>query len=207
MREMPLALRLLIQHGFGYLRSTQVVPMVVAWTGIWAILAAFAFVNFQQEGLTVLTALGAIGERLSWLPTPGPLGTTQPDGSLTFDGGDVRKIVATYWGSLSAALYIVTLIVARVRGVHTPMALRTRLLLAVWLGGATFAAFAALYLFSEQPFHGSTATWVMVFIALSVLPVLVSLYSLTVTSVIDRTRDALLRAPPRPADSTRAVAE
>jgi len=194
MREMPLALRLLIQHGFGYLRSTQVVPMIVAWTGIWAIVAAFAFVNFQQEGLTVLTALGAIGERLSWLPTPGPLGTTLADGSMTFDGDDVRKIVATYWGSLSAALYIITLLVARVRGVHTPMPLRTRLLIPVVLGGATFAALLALYMFSEQPFHGSTATWIMVFIGLSVLPILVSLYSLTVTHVIDRTRDALLGA-------------
>ena len=196
MRDMPLAFRLLIQHGIGYLRSTQVLPMVVAWAGIWAILAAFAFVNFQEEGLTVLSALGAIGERLSWLPTTGPLGTTLEDGSMTFSGDDVRKVVATYWGVLSAALYIITLIVARIRGPRPPMSLKGRLSIALGLAGATFAAFLALYAFSAQPFHGSTATWVMVFIALSALPLGVSLYSLTVTYVIDRTRDAVLSGPP-----------
>jgi len=32
MHDMPLALRLLIQHGIGYLRSTQVLPMIFVWT-------------------------------------------------------------------------------------------------------------------------------------------------------------------------------
>ena len=195
MRDMPLALRLLIQHGIGYLRSTQVLPMIFVWTGVCAILAAYACVNFQQEGLSVLTALGAIGDRLSWLPTPGPLGTTQADGSMTFNGDDVQKVVATYWGVLSAALYIVTILVARVRGPQSPMPLKARLMIPIGLGVATLAAFLALYAFSEQPFHGSTATWVMIFLALSVLPIGVSLYSLTITHVIDRVRDAILGGP------------
>jgi hypothetical protein len=143
----------------------------------------------------VLTALGAIGERLSWLPTPGPLGTTLEDGSMTFNGDDVQKVVATYWGVLSAALYIVTILLARIRGPRPPMSLKGRLLIAIGLGVATLAAFFALYVFSAQPFHGSAATWVMVFIALSALPVGVSLYSLTVAYVIDRTRDAVLGDP------------
>lgn len=166
--------------------------MLFAWTGVWAILAAFAFVNFQQEGLTVLSALGAIGERLSWLPTPGSLGTSQADGSVTFNGDDVQKVVATYWGVLSAALYIITVLLARIRGPKPPMALRTRLRIAAGLGVATFAAFLGLYAVSSQPFHGSTATWVMIFLALSLLPVAVSLYSLTVIGLIDRGRDAVL---------------
>jgi len=195
MSDMPLALRLLIQHGLGYLRSTQVVPMILVWTGVWAILAAFAFVNFQQEGLSVLSALGAIGERLSWLPTPGPLGTTQPDGSMTFDGDDVRKVVATYWGILSAALYIITVLLARVRGPQPPMPLRARLRIAAWLGIATFVAFFTLYSTSSQPYQGSTATWVMTFLALSVLPIGVSVYSLTIAHLIDRIRDAILSGP------------
>lgn len=168
------------------------VPMLFMWTGVWAVLAAFAFVNFQREGLTVLSALGAIGERLSWLPRPGPLGTPQPDGSITFDGRDVQKLVATYWGVLSAALYLLTMLIARLRGPQPPMPLRVRLRIAAWLGLATLVAFLALYTLSAQPFQGSTATWVMIFLALSVLPVVVSVYSLTVTRAIDRVRDALL---------------
>jgi len=192
MRDMPLALRLLIQHALGYLRSTQLVPMLFTWTGVWAILIAFAFVNFQQEGLTVLSALRAIGDRLDWLPTPGPLGTREPDGSMTFDGRDVQKLVATYWGIVSAVLYLITMLVTRLRGPKPPMPVRVRLRIAALLGMATFAAFLALYSVSAQPFQGSTATWVMIFLALSLLPVAVSLYSLTVIGVIDRVRNAVL---------------
>jgi hypothetical protein len=192
MRDMPLVLRLLVQHGIGYLRSTQVVPMIFTWAGVWAVLAAFAFVNFQQEGLTVLSALRAIGDRLTWLPTPGPLGVRQPDGSMTFDGTDVRKVVATYWGVLSASLYIMTLVVARVRGPQPPTPLRTRLRIAALLGIATFAAFLALYSFSDKAFQGSNATWVMIFLALGTIPVMVSIYSLTVARLLDRVRDTIL---------------
>lgn len=195
MQDMPLALRLIVQHGFGYLRSTQVLPMIVAWAGIWGILAAFAFVNFQEESLTVLSALGALQDRLAWLPTPGPLGTTAEDGSFMLDEEDVRKIVVTYWGMLSAALYLVSVIIVRVRGSRPAWALRRRLGIAVALGVATLATFVALFAFSTQPFQGSTANWFMVFLALSALPVGVSLYSLTVTYLIDRTRDAVLGVP------------
>jgi hypothetical protein len=196
MHDLPLALRLLVQHGLGYIRSTQVLPMIAAWVGIWGIGAAFAFVNFQEESLTVLSALGALADRLAWLPTPGPLGTTADDGSLILDEEDVQKIVVTYWGILSAALYLVSMIVVRVRGRRPALALRRRLGIAVALGVATLAAFVALFIFSAQPFQGSPASWFMVFLALSALPVGVSLYSLTVTYIIDRTRDAVLGAPP-----------
>lgn len=192
MRDLPVAGRLLIQYASGYLRSTQLLPMIIAWAGVWGVLAAFAVVNFQQQGLSVLTALQAIGQQLSWLPSPGPIGSVQPDGSFTLSGEDIRKVVLTYWGVLSAALYIITSLVARVRGPQPPMALRAQTRIAALLGVLTFAAFFTLYVVSDQPFEGSTATWTMIFLALSIVPVFVSLYSLTVVRLIDRIGDALL---------------
>lgn len=199
MSNVPLPLRFVLTHLVGYFRWTQTLPMLLAWASIWAILLAFAFVNFQTETLTMLTALEHLAERYprlaASLPEVGPLGQTQADGSLTFSGDDIRKIVLAYWGLVAAVCYLVSLAWQRLVGERERPGLLKRYRRAVILAVLTLAAFLGTYAFSTQPFHGSLATWLLIFAALSLLPLGISLYALTVGWLCDAMVQAIHAGP------------
>jgi uncharacterized membrane protein len=184
MASLPLPARFVLTHLVGYFRWTQTLPMLLAWATIWAILAAFVFVNFQTETLTLLSALEQLAERFprlaASLPDVGPLGQDQADGSVTFGDEDIRRIVLTYWGLVSALLYLLSLAWQRMVSPRPRRGLLARFRLAAISSAVTFVALLVVYATSSQPFHGSLATWVMVFLALSLLPLGVSLYALTI---------------------------
>lgn len=195
MSPLPWPLRFLLTHLVGYVRWTQTLPMLLAWATVWAVLAAFTFVNFQTESLTLLSALEHLADRYprlaASLPSVGPLGQNQADGSLTFSGDDLRKVVLACWGLVSALLYLLSLAWQRVVGERPRRGLRQRYGRAPIVSAVTFSAFVASYAFSNQPFAGSLATWMMVFLALSLLPLGVSLYAITVGWVCEHLVEAI----------------
>jgi len=181
--------RLVLAHALGYLKWTQTLPMIMGWAMVWTVLAAFLLVNFQSEAFTILEASERFLDRYPWivalLPAVDEFGTTDAEGRLYFDGDDIRGVVLAYWGLLSAVLYIGALIIGQFRPPRPPSGLGSRLRIAGFMSAGTFLTFLVAYVISSEPYHGGPAGWVLLFAALSILPLAVSLYALTVGWICD----------------------
>jgi len=174
-----------------YLRWTQLTPMVLAWAALLGLLVVFAFVNFQAEGLTALEALARLWERYPWLPRIEDPGTTTDDGAWHLDGESLRGPVLAAWGVISMVLWGLAWLWRLVSGAGTPWPLRRKLKVALGAGAAAWLAFVALYLLSSETFHDGPVRWLLTFAALCALPVIVSMYSLTVAHVLGRLSERL----------------
>jgi uncharacterized membrane protein (DUF485 family) len=185
----------------GYLRWTQIVPMLVAWTFAWGALAAFLFANFQAEGMPAVTGVLELWERHAWLPRLDGRDLRGPGDGVEVDPADVRAFALKAWGLVSLALYLAELVLHHVRGPRKPRSWARLMRIVALLGAATFAAYIVAWLASAVTFHGSALRWVFTFAFLSLLPVLFSVYSLTAKVVLDRLGERVVElgaGPSRP---------
>lgn len=170
----------------GYLRWTQIVPMLVAWTFAWGALAAFLFANFQAEGLPVVTGVLELWERHAWLPRLDGRDLQGPGGGVQVETDDVRAFALKAWGLVSLVLYLAELVLHHLRGPRKPRPWARSMRIVAVLSAATFVAYVVAWLASDVTFHGSPIRWVLTFAFLSLLPVMFSVYSLTARHVLDR---------------------
>ena len=185
----------------GYLRWTQLVPMLVAWTFAWGALAAFLLVNFQAEGLPAITGVLDLWERHAWLPRLDGRDLQGPGDGVQVETEDVRAFALKAWGLVSLVLYLADLVLHHVRGPRKPWSWTRSMRIVALLGATTFGAYIVAWLLSDVPFHGSSLRWVFTFAFLSLLPVLFSVYSLTAKHVLDRLAERVVQmgsVPSRP---------
>ena len=182
---MPLVARLVLIHGLGYFRWTQWLAVLVLWISLGAMLAAFAFVNFQEQGVDVLEALAAIAGRLPWLPSVEGIGRNDAEGAFYLDDGDVRTLLVRYWALGSALFYAGSLFIGRLIPNREPWGLGRRLLVLVALGVLTWCAFMAIYATSGETFHGSTLRWMLTFAAMCAIVVVASGVAVTIATAIE----------------------
>ena len=212
MQSLSVPVRVILIHALGYFRWTQVLPMLVVWGSIWTILGLFAFVNFQEQGLSIGSAAVALADRVGFSPnfadapvseaggtfgasgetspndgTLAGLGRTGEDGAFLFGDEDVKKVVLAYWGIVSFALYVLAVIGQRLFGLRPVRTLRRKLGVAAGFALGTWLAFFAIYFTTSETVPGSFLQWLLVFTALALLPLFVSLYALTVAHVVDLT--------------------
>jgi hypothetical protein len=188
----PSLSRLLLAQGIGLFRWSQTVPMVAMWASVWLILGALAFVNFQEEGVTLLTAVLAILERVPGLPDPSTIGQTNADGQYIVNDEALVSVVMSTWAALSLAGYLLGFALRAVRGERPPMPLKGKLLIALLLGVGTFAAFIVVFRNSTVAIQGPTSIWMWTFGALVAMALGASAYSLTVGHLLDRLVDRML---------------
>ena len=174
-----------------YFRWTQLTPMILGWAVLLGALLVFAFVNFQAEGFTVLEALAKFWERYPWLPRIEDPGTSGEDGAWHIDGESLRGPVLAAWGVISMVFWGLAWLWQAVFGARAPWSLRGKLKVALGAGAAAWLAFVAIYLLSSETFHGSPVRWLLTFTVMCALPVIVSVYSLTVAHVLGRLSDRL----------------
>lgn len=185
----------------GYLRWTQVVPMLVAWTFAWGALAAFLFANFQAEGMPAVTGVLELWERHAWLPRLDGRDLRGPGDGVQVETDDVRAFALKAWGLVSLVLYLAELVLHHVRGPRQPRSWARLMRIVALLGAATFGAYLVAWLASDVTFHGPALRWVFTFAFLSLLPVLFSVYSLTAKVVLDRLAERVVElgsGPSRP---------
>lgn len=231
MQELPLPARVVLIHVLGYFRWTQILPMLVVWGSIWTILVLFAFVNFQEQGLSIGTAAVELAERVGFKPnfadapaatgdgafgasgevpasdgTLAGLGRTGEDGAFYFGDEDVKKIILAYWGTVSFALYVLAVVGQRIFGLRPQRTLRRKFLVAAGLAVGTWLAFFAIYFTTSETVHGSFAQWLFTFTALSLLPLFASLYSLTIAHGLDYAIAGLRGDGPAPQGAAAASA-
>lgn len=178
-------MRQVLLHGLGYVRWTQWLGVLVLWISLWAMLAAFAFVNFQQQGLGVIETLSLVAERLPWLPSLEGFGRTDESGVFYVDDSDVRGLLVRYWASGAAVLYIVSLLLRRILPERPPLSLRGRLAVLAGLGALTWVAFMAIYATSGETFHGSTLSWMFTFAAMVAIVTVASAVAVAIATLLE----------------------
>ena len=178
----------------GYLRSTQLVPMLVAWAFLLLALGLMSLVNFQDTGFTLVEQWVVIWDRYRWLPRLEGAVTPTESGGLALDDEGFRRVVVSGWARLSFLLFLLSLAGQALFGARLRMPLRRKLLWVLPPAALVWLAFAGNYLFGSAPFHGGAWTWFIGFTLACVLVMAVSAYSLTVAHILGRVREAL-RAP------------
>lgn len=195
---MPLPARLILIHGLGYFRWTQWLAVAVLWVSLWAMLAAFALVNFQEQGFGILETLGATAERLPWLPSLEGIGRSDADGALYVDDSDVRTLLVRYWALGAALCYIGSLVLSRLWPSRRPWSFRRRLATLAGLGAITWLGFVIIYATSGETFHGSTLAWLLTFTALCGIVTVASIVPLTLATLAEWVAEQAERAGDQP---------
>jgi len=181
-----------------YLRWTQFVPMLVTWGVVVLMVVAMTVVSLQEQGADPLgTALGWVmqlpwvGDRLAQ--------SAGPDGTIHLSGGDFKSFLLSAWGALSLAGMLLGMVWGTVFGAGKPWSLKRKLGLAL-LGCILLVGGMLANLFAHREiFAGSTGSWILNFSGIALIVFIVSLWSLTVTHVIDRVRGSIAGASAGPA--------
>ena len=186
--------RLAASLAIGYLRSTQLVPMLVAWAFLLLALGLMSLVNFQDTGFTLVEQWVVIWDRYRWLPRLDGAVTPTENGGLTLDDEGFRGVVISLWARVSLILFLLSLAGRALFGVRRRMPLRRKLMWLLPPAALVWLAFAGNYFFGSAPFQGAAWTWFVGFTLACGVVLAVSGYSLTIAHILDQVRDAL-RAP------------
>jgi hypothetical protein len=174
-----------------YLRWSQLVPMLVAWSFLLLALFSLALVNFQEQGFTVVELLTTLWERYAWLPRLDEAVVSQPDGSMILDGDGFKRVVVSGWAGISLVLLVLGWVVRFALGPAQPRSFRWKLLWPLLGALVVWAALLAVYLFGSETFHGGAATWVLMFTGACAAAFVVSVYSLGVGHVLGQMRQTI----------------
>lgn len=182
----------LLQGGLSYLRWTQTVPMILAWSlALFTMLAAL-FVGFQKEGFSMLIGLNeAFPELSDWLgqqlQDSGAVTATESDG-MQFTLEPLVPWVLRGWGIIAALLTIVEWLKHRLRpSASQPRSLRRKLVIALW----AVVIVLGIMVVGSSAAGADAAESVLPLILMGVLLFGVSAYSLSVGHLIGKIGSAL----------------
>jgi hypothetical protein len=178
-----------------YVRWSQIVPMLVAWSFLLLALSTLALVNFQEQGFTAVELLGTLWERYAWLPRLDEAVVSQPDGSMTLDGDGFKRVVVSAWAGISLVLLVLGWLGHVTFGEPQPRSFRRKLIWPLIGAVVVWAALLAVYLFGSETFHGGAAGWVLMFTGACAAVFVVSVYSLGVGHVLGQMRRTIEAGP------------
>lgn len=177
-----------------YFRWTQAIPMVLAWSALVGVLLVFVFVNFQQEGMTVLEYVGALLERYPRLAPLFDLGDSDENGTWRLDSERWRERVLAAWALISLVLWVADEIRAQLFGSRAQWSLSRGMKRAAKAAVGFWLLFVLIYAVSSETFQGSAAGWLLMFAGLCLIPVAASAYSLTIATLISSLSAAISRS-------------
>ena len=185
-------LKLLLSIGLGYMRWTQLTPMLLLWGFGLLMLLALTFVNFQEQ---TISALVFILEWLLQLPLVGehitPL-LSDDSTAIHMSGSDIKSFLLFAWAALSLAFMLTGLVLSTLFGPFQPWSLKRKILVACAGVVILFAGMVANYFAAPQNFNGEASSWIINFSLISLLVLGVSAYCLSVSHFLAYLNDALM---------------
>jgi hypothetical protein len=171
----------LLSFGIGYLRWTQLVPMLFVW-GLAVVMAlAMVFVNFQQQSLTAMSSvlewlvqLPLVGERIAAF-------FSEQNGETRITSEDFKSFLLRTWMISSLLFFLVGLGLSTIFGPFRPWTLKRKIALAAAASLLLLAGLSANYYAVPENFNGSASSWLFNFSMLVFIVFLVSAYSLSVS--------------------------
>ncbi|GAB4178526.1 MAG: hypothetical protein Kow0020_14560 [Wenzhouxiangellaceae bacterium] len=183
--------RLLASRALGYFRWTQLTPMIAAWTFYALMIGALLITNLQDQSLPVLERTWVVLEELFGPFDEQDFGETDADGALHFTEDDILPAVLRAWGLLSLVLWLLGMLVGAVFGYPPRATLSRKLAVAAVAALVGVALCLCAWSFGSETFHGSAMGWIALFLGSGLLVWLISAWSLTIGTLVDRLQLAL----------------
>ena len=186
-------IRTVVDLALDYVRWSQFVPMLTVWGFTLLMVVALTVVNLQEQGAD------PIGTGLGWivqLPWVGEYlrESAGKDGTVHLSDEDLKSFLMTAWAALSLVGMLLGIAWRAAMGEHAPWPLK-RKIGASLLGCLLLMGAMVANLYSHRDlFNGGTGEWLLMFTGVAALVFIVSLWSLTVTHVIDRARTSMFAA-------------
>ena len=185
-------LKSLLSLGLGYLRWTQLTPMVLLWGFGLVMLLALTFVNFQEQSLSILasflewlTQLPVIGEHVTLL-------LSDSNTTTHMATNDLESFIFSTWAVLSLVFMLAGMVISLLFGPFQPWTLKRKILLAGAGVVLLLAGLAVNYYAAPQNFNGAASSWMLNFSLISLLVFVVSAYCLTVAHFLGYLNQALM---------------
>ena len=174
-----------------YLRWTQMLPMIAAWTFFGLMIVALLLTNFQDVAMPLTGRLLLLAERLFGPSDGAGFGQSDASGALHFTDEDILPIVYRGWALLALAGWLLGMVWRRMVGPRPPLALRRKMIragiaAAIGVGLCLFA-----WAFGSETFQGGPIGWLALFFSAGLAVWLVSLYSLGVSALIGSMHHAI----------------
>lgn len=186
----------------GYIRWTQIVPMLMAWAFLILGFILYWFVNFQDAGfagLTMMEQAVMAWNGVEWLPVIEFQEGNGDTGSQPVTWESFQTFVLRAWAGLALVLLVLGRLREAVFGPAPPARLVRKLAVAGVMGLSAWIAFIVTFLMSTEPHNGHPAMWIVMFAVWCVIPVGVSVYSLSVSHVLGLALDRLDELELKPA--------
>ena len=193
-------LKLLLSWGLGYVRWTQLTPMLLMWGFALLMLLALTFVNFQQQ---TLSALESVLEWLTQLPLVGAHVASLLAGESTgmqLNTGDFESLVLSTWAVASLVLMLAGMVVSWLFGPFRPWTLKRKIAFAGSGVALLLGGLVANYYAAPHNFNGAASAWMLNFSLISGLVFGVSAYSLSMAHFLAYLDDALMAGAGNRAD-------
>ena len=203
MKSQHPVLKLLLSWGLGYMRWTQLTPMLLLWGAGLLMLLALTFVNFQEQTVSVmavilewLVQLPVVGERISLL-------LADENRRMHITTGDFKSLVLSSWAMLSLIFMLAGIIISALFGPFQPWALKRKILIAGSGAVLLLAGMVANYYAAPQNFNGEASAWMLNFFLISLLVFVVSSYCLSISHFLGYLNETLVAGELNTADDFR----
>ena len=185
-------LKLLLSWCLGYIRWTQLTPMLLLWAFGLLMLLALTVVNYQEQ---TMSTLEFILEWLVRLPVVGERIVPLLSGENTethIATNDFKSYVFSTWAILSLAFMLASIIMSLLFGPFQPWALKRKIQIASAGAVLLLAGLGANYYAAPQNFNGEAAAWMLNFSLISLLVFGVSAYCLSISHFLGYLNEALM---------------
>ena len=196
-------LKLLLSLGLGYMRWTQLTPMLLIWGFGLLMLLALTFTNFQEQTFSALeyflewlVRLPIMGEHIAQL-----LFDESTTTHITTSG--FKSFVLSAWAIVSLVFMLASFILSSLFGPFQPWSLKRKILIAG--AGVVFllVGMVSNYYVAPQNFNGAASAWILNFSLVSLLVFGVSAYCLAVAHFLAYLNQSLMAGEMNsPDDST-----
>ena len=176
-----LIIKYLFTFGIGYLRWTQLVPMLVVWGFAVLMALAMVFVNYEEESFS---AMGSVLEWLVQLPLVGEriaVFLVEQHGETRITSEDFKSFLFRAWMIGSLLFLLVGLGISTIFGPFKPWTLKRKIGLAAAASLLLCVGLSANYYAVPENFNGSESRWIFNFSMFAVFVFLVSAYCLSVS--------------------------
>ena len=205
MQTPHLVLKSLLSLGLGYMRWTQLTPMVLLWGFGLIMLLLLTFVNFQEQAISVLEfilqwliGLPWVGEHIQSL-------LSGEDVETYIKAHDLESLVFSSWAILSLVFMLASMVLSFFLGPFRPWPLRRKLQIAACATVLLLIGMAANYFAAPHNFNGAASAWMLNFSLISLLVFGVSAYCLSISHFLGYLNDALLAGEPDASNEARSI--
>jgi len=174
-----------------YLRWTQMLPMIAAWTFFGLMIAALLLTNFQDVAMPMTERLLLLVERLFGPFDGAEFGQSDASGALHFTDEDILPMVYRAWALLALVAWVLGMIWRALFGARPAVPLRRTLIRAAVAAAIGVGLCLFAWAFGSETFQGGPIGWLALFVGAGLVVWLVSVYALGVSALIDRMHHAI----------------